>query len=81
MQVNYVGKTANIYETGYQLKGSAYVISKYISNIWLWNNIRGREFGGFFYFDTSSGKLQTHPLQPKPIANFFVVLKLLEFPF
>lgn len=27
-QVNYVGKAANIYEVGYRLSGSAYVISK-----------------------------------------------------
>ncbi|KAI7736758.1 hypothetical protein M8C21_012633 [Ambrosia artemisiifolia] len=56
-QVNYVGKAANIYETGYQLKGSAYVISKYISNTWLWDNIRvsGGAFGGFCDFNTRSG--------------------------
>ncbi|KAI3723811.1 hypothetical protein L2E82_35569 [Cichorium intybus] len=58
-QVNYVGKAANIYENGYQLKGSAYVISKYISNTWLWDNIRvnGGAFGGFCDFDTRSGVL------------------------
>ncbi|MFS7956834.1 putative metalloenzyme, LuxS/M16 peptidase, peptidase M16C associated [Helianthus anomalus] len=58
-QVNYVGKAANIYETGYQLKGSAYVISKYISNTWLWDNIRvnGGAFGGFCDFNTRSGVL------------------------
>ncbi|KAL8241595.1 hypothetical protein R6Q59_011897 [Mikania micrantha] len=31
-QVNYVGKAANLYDIGYQLKGSAYVISKHIRN-------------------------------------------------
>ncbi|KAI7725945.1 hypothetical protein M8C21_013233 [Ambrosia artemisiifolia] len=58
-QMNYVGKAANIYETGYQLKGSAYVISKYISNTWLWDNIRvsGGAFGGFCDFNTRSGVL------------------------
>ncbi|KAK9078556.1 hypothetical protein SSX86_002613 [Deinandra increscens subsp. villosa] len=57
--VNYVGKAANIYETGYHLTGSAYVISKYISNTWLWDNIRvgGGAFGGFCDFDTRSGVL------------------------
>ncbi|KAF8410035.1 hypothetical protein HHK36_002555 [Tetracentron sinense] len=56
-QVNYVGKAANIYETGYQLKGSAYVISKYISNTWLWDRVRvsGGAYGGFCDFDTHSG--------------------------
>ncbi|KAL4578658.1 hypothetical protein LXL04_014787 [Taraxacum kok-saghyz] len=58
-QVNYVGKAANIYENGYQLKGSVYVISKYISNTWLWDNIRvnGGAFGAFCDFDTRSGVL------------------------
>ncbi|KAL3515262.1 hypothetical protein ACH5RR_022164 [Cinchona calisaya] len=56
-QVNYVGKAANLYETGYQLKGSAYVISKYISNTWLWDRVRvsGGAYGGFCDFDTHSG--------------------------
>ncbi|KAK4563080.1 hypothetical protein RGQ29_005541 [Quercus rubra] len=56
-QVNYVGKAANLYETGYQLDGSAYVISKYISNTWLWDRVRvsGGAYGGFCNFDTHSG--------------------------
>lgn len=56
-QVNYVGKAANIYETGYQLSGSAYVISNYISNTWLWDRVRvsGGAYGGFCDFDTHSG--------------------------
>ncbi|TYK06741.1 presequence protease 1 [Cucumis melo var. makuwa] len=56
-QVNYVGKAANIYETGYQLDGSAYVISKFISNTWLWDRVRvsGGAYGGFCDFDSHSG--------------------------
>ncbi|GAB4853959.1 Homeobox protein PKNOX1 [Ancistrocladus abbreviatus] len=56
-QVNYVGKAANIYDTGYQLKGSAYVISRYINNTWLWDRVRvsGGAYGGFSDFDTHSG--------------------------
>uniref|UniRef100_A0A1D1Z8Y6 Presequence protease 1, chloroplastic/mitochondrial n=1 Tax=Anthurium amnicola TaxID=1678845 RepID=A0A1D1Z8Y6_9ARAE len=56
-QVNYVGKAANIYLTGYQLHGSAYVISKYIGNTWLWDRVRvsGGAYGGFCDFDTHSG--------------------------
>ncbi|XP_041011119.1 presequence protease 1, chloroplastic/mitochondrial-like [Juglans microcarpa x Juglans regia] len=56
-QVNYVGKAANIYETGYQLDGSAHVISNYISNTWLWDRVRvsGGAYGGFCNFDTHSG--------------------------
>ncbi|CAN6478466.1 unnamed protein product [Victoria cruziana] len=57
-QVNYVGKAANLYENGYQLNGSAYVISKYIGNTWLWDRVRvsGGAYGGFCDFDTHSGK-------------------------
>ncbi|KAL0365417.1 UNVERIFIED_CONTAM: Presequence protease 1, chloroplastic/mitochondrial [Sesamum angustifolium] len=56
-QVNYVGKAANVFETGYQLKGSAYVISKYLNNTWLWDRVRvsGGAYGGFCDFDTHSG--------------------------
>ncbi|KAJ8471823.1 hypothetical protein OPV22_026166 [Ensete ventricosum] len=56
-QVNYVGKAGNIYETGYQLSGSAYVISKHISNTWLWDRVRvsGGAYGGFCDLDTHSG--------------------------
>ncbi|KAL0356817.1 UNVERIFIED_CONTAM: Presequence protease 1, chloroplastic/mitochondrial [Sesamum calycinum] len=56
-QVNYVGKAANVFETGYQLKGSAYVISKYLNNSWLWDRVRvsGGAYGGFCDFDTHSG--------------------------
>lgn len=58
-QVNYVGKAANLFDTGYQLKGSAYVISKYISNTWLWDRVRvsGGAYGGFCDFDTHSGAI------------------------
>ncbi|GKV22491.1 hypothetical protein SLEP1_g32359 [Rubroshorea leprosula] len=56
-QVNYVGRAANLYDTGYQLDGSAYVISKHISNTWLWDRVRvsGGAYGGFCDFDTHSG--------------------------
>ncbi|XP_054786624.1 presequence protease 1, chloroplastic/mitochondrial-like [Prosopis cineraria] len=56
-QVNYVGKAASIYDSGYELHGSAYVISKYISNTWLWDRVRvsGGAYGGFCDFDTHSG--------------------------
>ncbi|KAJ7560363.1 hypothetical protein O6H91_04G126700 [Diphasiastrum complanatum] len=56
-QVNYVGKAANIYESGYKLNGSAYVVSKYIGNSWLWDRVRvsGGAYGGFCDFDSHSG--------------------------
>lgn len=57
-QVNYVGKAANLYEEGgYELSGSAYVISKQIGTSWLWDRVRvsGGAYGGFCDFDSHSG--------------------------
>ncbi|CAL1410083.1 unnamed protein product [Linum trigynum] len=56
-QVNYVGKAANIYEAGYQLHGSVYVISNHISNTWLWDRVRlmGGAYGGMSHFNPYSG--------------------------
>jgi hypothetical protein len=58
-KVNYVGKAGNLYQSGYQLNGSAYVISKHISNTWLWDRVRvsGGAYGGFCDFDTHSGSI------------------------
>ena len=55
--MNYVGKALDLYKTGYELNGSAYVISKYISNTWLWDRVRvsGGAYGGFCDFDSHSG--------------------------
>jgi presequence protease len=57
LKVNYVGKAGNLYQSGYQLNGSAYVISKHIGNTWLWDRVRvsGGAYGGFCDFDTHSG--------------------------
>ncbi len=56
-QVNYVGKGANLYEQGYQLHGSALVISRYLRTSWLWDQVRvrGGAYGGFCVFDPRSG--------------------------
>ena len=58
VQVNYVGKAANLYEdAGYQLSGSAYVVNKHLGTTWLWDRVRvsGGAYGGFSDFDTHSG--------------------------
>eukprot|EP00898_Chlorokybus_atmophyticus_P006310 jgi/Chlat1/6680/Chrsp49S00479 len=56
-QVNYVGKAANLYNAGYELDGSAYVISKHVGATWLWDRVRvsGGAYGGFCDFDSNSG--------------------------
>lgn len=76
LQVNYVGKAANLYETGYQLDGSAYVISKYISNTWLWDRVRvsGGAYGGFCDFDTHSGTMLCHYMFVKGYNCYFRIL-------
>jgi len=58
--VNYVGKAGNIYDAGYVLDGSAYVISKCIGTTWLWDRVRvsGGAYGGFCDFDSHSGGFQ-----------------------
>ena len=58
MQVNYVGKAANLYEdAGYKLKGSSYVVNKLLGTTWLWDRVRvsGGAYGGFSDFDSHSG--------------------------
>lgn len=55
--VNYVGKAANLYDTGYELHGSAAVIARYLRTTWLWDRVRvqGGAYGGFSLFDPRSG--------------------------
>ena len=56
-QVNYVGKGANLYKSGYQQHGSINVINKYLQTTWLWERVRvqGGAYGGFSVFDRRSG--------------------------
>ncbi|MFH1350226.1 MAG: insulinase family protein [Pseudomonadota bacterium] len=58
-QVNYVGKGASLYQSGYRFHGSAHVISRTIRNVWLWEMIRvqGGAYGAFCLFDRLSGIL------------------------
>jgi Zn-dependent M16 (insulinase) family peptidase len=58
-QVNYVGKGANIYQSGYRFHGSAHVICRYLRTAWLWERIRvqGGAYGVFCSFDRLSGVL------------------------
>lgn len=58
VQVNYVGKAANLYEdAGYKLSGSSYVINKHLGTTYIWDRVRvsGGAYGGFTDFDTHSG--------------------------
>jgi presequence protease len=56
-QINFVSKGAPLYELGYELDGSIFAISKYLSLTHLWEKIRviGGAYGGFNIFDPNSG--------------------------
>jgi len=41
-QINYVGKGADLYRSGYTYHGSARVITRYLRTSWLWDSIRVR---------------------------------------
>ena len=58
-QINYVGKGANIYSSGYTYHGSIRVITRYLRTSWLWDRIRvrGGAYGAFCNFDKFSGVL------------------------
>ncbi len=58
-QVNYVGKSLNLYETGYVYRGSSRVVTRYLRNTWLWDKVRvqGGAYGAFCLFDRLSGVL------------------------
>lgn len=56
-QVNYVGKSANLYDVGYSYHGSINVINNYVRTSWLWEKIRmqGGAYGAFCRFGKQSG--------------------------
>ena len=58
-QVNYVGKAANLYELGHELRGSDLVALHLLRTDYLWDRIRvrGGAYGGFCAFDRHSGTL------------------------
>ncbi len=55
--VNYVGKGANLYASGYQYNGSVHVITHFLRTTWLWERIRvlGGAYGALCRFDRFSG--------------------------
>lgn len=58
-QVNYVGKAANLFALGYELHGSAAVITRYLATTWLWDRVRvqGGAYGATCSFDPFTGVL------------------------
>lgn len=58
-KVNYVGKGGNLFDMGYRFHGSSLVITRYLRNSWLWEQVRvkGGAYGAFCLFDRRSGVL------------------------
>ncbi len=56
-QVNYVGKGADLYASGYRFHGSSIVIARYLRSSWLWDRVRvqGGAYGAFCNFSRLSG--------------------------
>lgn len=58
-QVNYVGKSIDLYRHGYRFHGSIYVITRFLKTGFLWDRIRirGGAYGIMCNFDMMSGVL------------------------
>lgn len=58
-QVNFVGKAANLFDTGYSVHGTALVIEKFLSTGYLWDRVRlqGGAYGCSCVFDPFTGIL------------------------
>ena len=56
-QVNYVGMGGNLFDLGYELKGSFAAIQRYLYTTWLWERVRvqGGAYGGMCRFNASTG--------------------------
>jgi Zn-dependent M16 (insulinase) family peptidase len=56
-RVNYVGRAINLFDNGYTMDGSAFVITKYLRTAWLWEKIRvqGGAYGAVCGFDPNCG--------------------------
>jgi presequence protease len=59
VQVNFVGKGANLYELGYEEDGSVMVITQHLRATWLWDKVRvqGGAYSAMNNFDRLSGVL------------------------
>ncbi|MGV8853162.1 MAG: insulinase family protein [Devosia sp.] len=57
VQVNYVGKGANLRALGFELSGASSVVLKFLNTTYMWDKIRvqGGAYGGSSRFDLTSG--------------------------
>lgn len=58
-QVNYVVKGGQLYQPGEKISGASKVITRYLSNSYLWDNVRvvGGAYGGFAQFSDVTGRI------------------------
>jgi len=83
-QVNYVGKGGNLYDGGYKLHGSAFVVNKYLGMTYLWDRVRmsGGAYGARSQFDQYSGNFlywsYRDPNLEKTLATFDEAPKFLK---
>lgn len=56
-QVSYVGKGGRLYDVGESVSGASYVVSKFLSTGYMWDNVRvmGGAYGGFAQFQPRDG--------------------------
>ncbi len=56
-QVNYVGMGGNLFDLGYELRGSFAAIQRYLFTTWMWERVRvqGGAYGGMCRFNASTG--------------------------
>ena len=57
-QVNYVGKSVNLYRHGRTITGHALVVNRYLRTAWLWDQVRvqGGAYGAFCMLDPRAGQ-------------------------
>lgn len=75
--VNYVGCAANLFDAGYEMHGSAMVITRYLQTAWLWEKIRvqGGAYGGMCAFDQRSGVFTFASYRDPNLENSLEVYK------
>ncbi len=57
-QVNYVGKSINLYQENRAISGHSMVVNRYLRTAWLWDQVRvqGGAYGAFCMLDYRSGQ-------------------------
>lgn len=75
--VNYVVYGGNIYKQGEQVPGSVSVVSRFLSNVYLWDTVRvvGGAYGGFAQFSDTTGRFVYLSYRDPNLMNTIEVYK------